>query len=98
MLMSLRGRGTQRCSELQRSIGGISRKMLSQTLRALERDGIVSRSVDPGATPPLVLYGLTELGTELAEETRVLCSWTERRAEQVHAARVAYDAGHAARP
>ncbi|XUL91430.1 winged helix-turn-helix transcriptional regulator [Streptomyces galilaeus] len=91
MLLSLRERGVQRFSELQRSIGGISRKMFSQTLRTLERDGLVARTVDPKATPPLVLYGLTDLGGEIAEETRVLCTWTHKRAAQVHTARAAYD-------
>ncbi|MFJ3307455.1 winged helix-turn-helix transcriptional regulator [Streptomyces sp. NPDC086549] len=91
MLLSLRERGVQRFSELQRSIGGISRKMFSQTLRTLERDGLVARTVDPKATPPLVLYGLTDLGSEIAEETRVLCTWTHTRAAQVYAARAAYD-------
>ena len=95
MLASLRDRGAQRYSELQRSLGGISRKMLSQTLRTLERDGLVLRSVDPDVLPPLVLYGLTDLGSEIAEETRALCSWTEKRAARVHAARVAYDERHA---
>lgn len=91
MLVSLRERGAQRYSELQRSIGGISRKMLSQTLRTLERDGLLDRSVDPRATPPLVQYSLTELGSEIAEETRVLCYWTQNRANDVRAARTAYD-------
>lgn len=91
MLMSLRERGTQRYSELQRSVGGISRKMLAQTLRTLERDGIVSRTVNPDATPPLVRYALTPLGAEVAEQTRVLCTWTHDRAAQVYAARAAYD-------
>ncbi|MFK0158491.1 winged helix-turn-helix transcriptional regulator [Streptomyces sp. NPDC090493] len=91
MLASLRVTDTQRYSELQRSLGGISRKMLSQTLRTLERDGLVLRSVDPEASPPLVLYRLTDLGREIAEETRALCSWTEKRAARVYAARARYD-------
>ncbi|MGY4929149.1 winged helix-turn-helix transcriptional regulator [Streptomyces sp. 900105755] len=95
MLASLREQGAQRYSGLQRSLGGISRKMLSQTLRTLERDGLVLRSVNPDASPPLVMYGLTDLGSEIAEETRALCSWTEKRAARVHAARVAYDQRHA---
>ncbi|MEU0804112.1 hypothetical protein [Streptomyces sp. NPDC005970] len=49
------------------------------------------RSVDPRATPPLVLYSLTELGGELAEETRALCAWTEKRTAVVQEARAAYD-------
>ncbi|MGW5480814.1 winged helix-turn-helix transcriptional regulator [Streptomyces sp. NPDC004008] len=96
MLVSLRELGVQRYSELQRSLGGISRKMLSQTLRTLERDGLVLRSVDPKVAPPLVLYGLTELGREVAEETRTLCTWTEKRAATVHEARAAYDRRQAA--
>ncbi|MFE5092522.1 winged helix-turn-helix transcriptional regulator [Streptomyces sp. NPDC056638] len=91
MLVSLREGGAQRYSELQRSLGGISRKMLSQTLRLMERDGLVLRSVDPKPTPPLVLYSLTELGGELAEETRTLCAWTEKRTAVVQEARAAYD-------
>ncbi|MEU2622044.1 helix-turn-helix domain-containing protein [Streptomyces sp. NPDC007157] len=91
MLVSLRERNVQRYSELQRSVGGISRKMLSQTLRTLERDGLLLRSVDANATPPLVQYSLTDLGKEIAEETRVLCDWTQNRAHQVRAARSAYD-------
>lgn len=91
MLVSLRERNVQRYSELQRSVGGISRKMLSQTLRTLERDGLLLRSVDVNATPPLVQYSLTDLGKEIAEETRVLCNWTQNRAHQVRTARSAYD-------
>ncbi|MER7178364.1 helix-turn-helix domain-containing protein [Streptomyces hyaluromycini] len=91
MLVCLREGGAQRYSELHRSLGGISRKMLSQTLRTLERDGLVLRSVDPRSTPPLVLYSLTELGGELAEEARALCAWTEKRTTVVHEARAAYD-------
>ncbi|MEE1811147.1 winged helix-turn-helix transcriptional regulator [Streptomyces sp. BE133] len=91
MLVSLREGGAQRYSELRRSLGGISRKMLSQTLRMMERDGLVLRSVDPKSTPPPVLYSLTELGGELAEETRPLCAWTEKRTAVVQEARATYD-------
>jgi DNA-binding HxlR family transcriptional regulator len=65
--------------------------MLSPTLRTLERDGLLSRTVHQNATPPLVIYGLTPLGAEIAEETRALCDWTQRRADDVYAARVAFD-------
>ncbi|MET8410876.1 helix-turn-helix domain-containing protein [Streptomyces sp. NPDC005195] len=91
MLVSLRELGVQRYSELQRSLGGISRKMLSQTLKTLERDGLVLRTVDPRMAPPLVLYSLTDLGSELSAEMRALCTWTEKRAATVHEARGAYD-------
>ncbi|ADI12444.1 hypothetical protein SBI_09326 [Streptomyces bingchenggensis BCW-1] len=82
MLVSLR----EGYSELQRSLGAISRKMLSQTLRTMERDGLVLRSVDPRSSPPLVPYSLTEPGRELAEETRTLCPWTEKRTAMVQEA------------
>ncbi|MFJ5215833.1 winged helix-turn-helix transcriptional regulator [Streptomyces sp. NPDC088354] len=95
MLVSLREGGDQRYSELQRSLGGISRKMLSPTLRTMARDGLVLRSVNPEASPPLVMYGLTSLGREIAEETRALCTWTEKRAATVNEARAAYDRRHA---
>ncbi|MFD9654656.1 hypothetical protein [Streptomyces mirabilis] len=52
---------------------------------------LVVRTVGPDATPPLVHYGLTDLGREIAEEARVLCAWTHNRAAQVHAARAAHD-------
>jgi DNA-binding HxlR family transcriptional regulator len=98
LLMSFRELGDQRFSELQRSVGGISRKMLSQTLRTLERDGLLSRTVHQNATPPLVIYGLTPLGHEIADETRALCNWTQRRAHDVYAARADFDQRKAADP
>ncbi|QIQ06637.1 helix-turn-helix transcriptional regulator [Streptomyces liangshanensis] len=91
ILLSLLRQGPQRFSELQRSVGGISRKMLSQTLRTLERDGVLVRTVHQDRTPPLVIYGLSELGAEVAEEARSLCSWAQRRALRVHEARAAFD-------
>ncbi|MET8560997.1 helix-turn-helix domain-containing protein [Streptomyces flaveolus] len=94
LLLSLRLRGEQRFSELQRSVGGISRRMLSQTLRTLERDGLLSRVVDPDKSPPRVTYGLTALGGEAAEETKVLCAWTTRRTYEVNAARAEFDRTH----
>lgn len=95
LLVSLRFVGAQRFSELQRSVGGISRAMLAQSLKNLERDGLVVRDVDVKHAPPRVVYGLTPLGTELAEESRVLCNWSQRRADEVHAARKAFDESHA---
>ncbi|MFF0044343.1 winged helix-turn-helix transcriptional regulator [Streptomyces mirabilis] len=91
MLLSLRLHGTQRFSELQRSVGGISRRMFSQTLHMLERDGLLRRTVDPDQSPPLVLYGLTDLGGEIAEEAHVMCTWTQERAAKIFWARIAYD-------
>ncbi|KJH70645.1 winged helix-turn-helix transcriptional regulator [Aliterella atlantica] len=83
-------KGTKRYSELQREIGGISQKMLTQTLRSLERDGIVSRMVYP-VVPPMVEYSLTPLGETLIEPLCQLCKWAETHIPEVEAARNRYD-------
>ncbi|MFG2624358.1 winged helix-turn-helix transcriptional regulator [Streptomyces sp. NPDC048473] len=80
-----------RFSELRREVGGVSEKMLAQTLQTLERDGFVHRDAKP-VIPPRVDYSLTELGREAAEQVWALARWTERRLDAVHAAREAYDA------
>ncbi|WP_399886528.1 winged helix-turn-helix transcriptional regulator [Streptomyces sp. BBFR51] len=80
-----------RFSELRREIGGVSEKMLAQTLRTLERDGLVHRDAKP-VIPPRVDYSLTDLGREAAEQVRGLARWTERRMSAVERAREAYDA------
>ena len=69
--------GTLRYSELQREIGGISQKMLTQTLRSLEHDGLVERRVYP-VVPPMVEYSLTPLGRSLEEPLAAICKWAER--------------------
>ncbi|MFG3529030.1 winged helix-turn-helix transcriptional regulator [Streptomyces sp. NPDC047917] len=79
-----------RFSELRREVGGVSEKMLTQTLRTLERDGIVHREAKP-VIPPRVDYSLTELGREAAEQVCALGRWTEHRLSAVQAAREAYD-------
>lgn len=83
-------KGTKRYSELQREIGGISQKMLTQTLRSLERDGIVSRMVYP-VVPPMVEYSLTPLGETLIEPLSQLCKWAETHIPEVEAARDRYN-------
>ncbi|MFD8701263.1 winged helix-turn-helix transcriptional regulator [Kitasatospora sp. NPDC059648] len=93
ILMSLSACGPQRFSELQRGVGGVSRKMLTQSLRNLERSGLVLRTVFP-ETPPRVVYDLRPLGRELAELVAPLGHWTERRALQMLAARDEFDAAH----
>jgi len=69
--------GTLRYGELQRRVGGISQKMLTQTLRSLENDGLVGRVVYP-VVPPMVEYSLTPLGRSLQEPLSAICRWAER--------------------
>ncbi|MFJ6074693.1 winged helix-turn-helix transcriptional regulator [Streptomyces sp. NPDC093065] len=83
--------GPRRFGELRREIGRVSEKMLAQTLRTLERDGLVHRDARP-VIPPRVDYSLTGLGREAAEQVRDLARWTERRLAAVERAREAYDA------
>jgi len=70
------GHETRRYGELQRVIGGISQKMLTQTLRRLERDGLVERTVYP-VVPPRVEYNMTPLGHSLLDTLGSLCAWAE---------------------
>lgn len=79
-----------RYSELARTVAGVSPKMLTQTLRSLERDGLVSRTVLP-TVPVTVTYELTDLGLSLRELMRGLKSWAEEHMDQVQAEREAYD-------
>ncbi|MFJ5276418.1 winged helix-turn-helix transcriptional regulator [Streptomyces parvulus] len=79
-----------RFSELRREIGSVNEKMLAQTLRTLERDGLVHRDAKP-VIPPRVDYSLTALGREAAEQVRDLALWTQRRMAAVERAREAYD-------
>ena len=78
--------GTQRFSELARNIGGVSEKMLAQTLQALEADGFLLRTVYP-TIPPKVEYSLTRLGTGVAEQIRGLTNWVEDHVAEVMAVR-----------
>ncbi|MFD5035451.1 winged helix-turn-helix transcriptional regulator [Streptomyces sp. NPDC058405] len=84
-----------RFSELRREVGGVSEKMLAQTLRTLERDGFVHRDAKP-VIPPRVDYTLTGLGREAAEQVWGLARWSERRLDDVFTARAAYDEARAA--
>ncbi|MER5966297.1 helix-turn-helix domain-containing protein [Streptomyces sp. NPDC002057] len=83
--------GTFRFNELRRRVDGVSEKMLSQTLHALERDGLVHREAQP-TNPPRVDYRLTPLGREVAERLMGLIELVEGRMPQVEAARRSYDA------
>src|SRR3954454_14326323 len=91
--------GTLRFSELRRSVGGISQKMLTQTLRALERDGIVEREVIP-TVPVTVRYTLTPLGHSLATAVGGIRAWAYANMDAIETARAAYEpsAGSAPTP
>jgi len=82
--------GTLRFAQLRRAIGGISQKVLTNTLRELERDGILTRKVY-ASVPPRVEYTLTELGHSLDELVEGVCRWAETNIERVQAARDRYD-------
>jgi len=81
VLLTLLG-GTQRFSELVRGIGGVSEKMLAQSLKALEADGLVLRTVYP-TIPPKVEYCLTKLGAEAATHIKALTDWVEDNVGEV---------------
>ncbi|MCL6291557.1 helix-turn-helix domain-containing protein [Streptomyces fimicarius] len=85
---------SHRFSELRRAVGGVSEKMLAQTLQTLERDGFVHRDAKP-VIPPRVDYTLTPIGIEAAEQVWALARWTERQVDAVQAAREAYDEARA---
>ncbi|MFE9398240.1 winged helix-turn-helix transcriptional regulator [Streptomyces flavidovirens] len=84
-----------RFTELRRKIDGISQRMLTVTLRQLERDGLVKRTVHP-VVPPRVEYELTPLGATLHTTIRSLVTWTEKHQNEIAAARADYDARAAA--
>jgi len=87
------GAGAETLSALKRELGSISQKMLTRTLRNLERDGFVSRKVTP-STPPQVEYALTEMGQDLFCPIAALSEWTFANADAIDAARADYDARH----
>ena len=89
VVCSLEG-GSMRFSELGRRIEGISQKMLTQTLRGLERDGLVTRTVH-AQVPPRVDYALTDLGHTLTPVLAALDTWARTHMPDVAASRVAYD-------
>ncbi|MFJ6081150.1 winged helix-turn-helix transcriptional regulator [Streptomyces sp. NPDC092369] len=86
--------GPIRFTELERGIEGISRRMLTLTLRNLERDGLVTRTVHP-TVPPKVEYELTPVARELHETLQRLTDWAERNRHYVADARAKYDTEHA---
>lgn len=82
--------GTQRYSELKKRVEGVTQKMLTQTLRLMERDGLVKRVVHP-SVPPTVEYSLTPLGKSLIAPMKMLHQWTEDHYDEVLEARRKYD-------
>jgi DNA-binding HxlR family transcriptional regulator len=82
---------SMRYSELSRRLAGVSQKMLTQTLRSLERDGLLTRTVTP-TVPVTVTYELTDLGLSLQEVMKGFKAWAEAHMDQVLANRAAYDA------
>ncbi|MGN9844566.1 winged helix-turn-helix transcriptional regulator [Nonomuraea sp. H19] len=90
LVIALLDRRTMRFSELRRTVDGVSQRMLTVTLRQLERDGLVRRTVYP-VVPPRVDYELTALGISLHEVIKSLVIWTEEHQQEISAARSTYD-------
>ncbi|WP_322759055.1 helix-turn-helix domain-containing protein [Frankia sp. Cr2] len=91
LVVNLLGDGGARFSEIQRAVGGVSRKMLVQTLRTLERDGLAVRTVYADA-PPRVTYSLTPLGQTLLRPLQAVRTWCEDHVTEVSSAQAVYDA------
>jgi DNA-binding HxlR family transcriptional regulator len=87
------GEGPKRFNELRREIPSVSQRMLTLTLRNLERDGLVSRTVTP-TIPPRVDYELTELGKSLQAPICALATWALENVELIHQAQARFDAQH----
>lgn len=90
LIVDLLGEGAMRFSDLRRSVEGISQRMLTLTLRGLERDGLVTRTVFP-EIPPRVEYELTRLGKTLLEPIQGLAEWAERNRTSIQEARDKFD-------
>jgi DNA-binding HxlR family transcriptional regulator len=90
LVVSSLEQGTKRFSTLQREVGGVSQKMLTQTLRGLERDGLVTRTIYP-TVPPKVEYALTPLGLTLVGLVDAIRVWSETHIEAVIESQTRYD-------
>jgi DNA-binding HxlR family transcriptional regulator len=91
LVVSTLGNGPMRFNELRRALGSISQRMLTLTLRALERDGLVTRTVFP-IVPPRVDYELTRLGRSLLEPVNALALWAQKNRAGIQDARRRFDA------
>ncbi|MFD6222636.1 winged helix-turn-helix transcriptional regulator [Nocardia asteroides] len=89
--------GPVRFNELRRRLDGITQKMLTKTLRDLERDGLVRRTVYP-TVPPRVEYAITPLGTDLGRISHAMGAWVVRHQHEITAARAEFDAARAIAP
>lgn len=90
VIVAILSTGPRRFNQLRRDLAGISQRMLTLTLRSLERDGLVSRMVIE-SVPPQVEYALTPLGRSLFGEVAKLLDWAQRNAHQMDRAQAAYD-------
>jgi DNA-binding HxlR family transcriptional regulator len=90
LVVMLLGEGPRRFSEIKRAVHGISQRMLTLTLRNLERDGMVTRTVTP-TIPPRVDYALTDLGRSLGDPLFALGQWVRGHLDEIDAARAAFD-------
>jgi DNA-binding HxlR family transcriptional regulator len=90
LLIMMLGDGPKRFNELKRMIGGISQRMLTLTLRGLERDGLITRTVFP-TIPPRVDYELTDLGRGLAKPVQALGQWAFEHKQEIEGARTKFD-------
>ena len=90
LIVGLLESGPVRFNALRRSVEGISQRMLTLTLRGLERDGIVTRTVEP-TTPPSVEYALTPLGRSLLKPIGALAAWAEQNRAAISQARARFD-------
>jgi DNA-binding HxlR family transcriptional regulator len=97
LVITLLGERGQRFSELKRSIEGVSQRMLTLTLRHLERDGLVSRTVH-ATVPPRVDYALTPLGESVLEPLAALTQWAQQHGTDIAEARLRYESQHDGAP
>jgi DNA-binding HxlR family transcriptional regulator len=90
LVVATLGNGPMRFSELKRAIEGVSQRMLTLTLRGLERDGLITRTIFP-SIPPRVDYELTRLGETLLEPIQALSAWAAEHRTEIQTARVQYE-------
>ena len=94
LVVATLGDGPKRFNELRKALGSISQRMLTLTLRAVERDGLLTRTVTP-SIPPRVDYELTRLGRSLLEPVSELGTWARKNRAAIVAARERFDGGSA---